>query len=94
MRSIVPVELTNQSEEQTSANASDHSVVPPACDISVFNMSSVSQRLSPMQQDNDLTYLLQLLPEVKRFDEKTKSLFKLQTLILVHNIKYNDQFKM
>lgn len=94
MRSIVPEEQS-QSEEQSFATAPDHSIDPSACaDLSVFNMSSVSQSFPPIQQDTDLTFLLQLLPEIKSFDEKTKSVFKLQTLILIHNIKHNDRFKM
>ena len=88
MRSFIPFEF-DISEEQTEKS------VPTACsDLSIFNMSSVSQRFPPIQQDCDLTFLLQLLPEIKSFDEKQKSLFKIRAQILIHDIKHNDRFKM
>lgn len=61
-----------------------------------FHMTSISQQASldllPFRVDNDpdRDFLLQLLPEIKQLDQKTKAHFKLQVHFLVHNLRYND----
>lgn len=57
--------------------------------MSIFNMSSISQN-QPAPQDPELAFLMQLLPDIRSLDQKTKSIFKLQVLTLVHNLKYNE----
>lgn len=91
MREIVPTQLAglkfDPSEDESAPQPS------PISEASAFNMTSISQRppqLNYQAQDPDLTFLVQLLPDIKKFDGKSKSIFKLQTQTLVHNLKYND----
>jgi BESS motif len=93
MKSIVPLSLV-----PVKLDSPEVEVTQPSSEVSAFNMTSISQR-SPMMsvmntqtQDSDLAFLMQLLPEIKQFDKKSKSIFKLQTQTLIHNLKYNELF--
>lgn len=88
MQSVMPASI----EE---SNFADH-----FSQLSDFNMTSISQQRPPSipfpysNQDPDVNFLLQLVPDIKAFDGKSKSTFKLKTMELIHNLKYNNSDQM
>lgn len=77
----------------------ENSSLPP--ETSPENQDTLSTRhqshnrihdlLSPPNYDADLTFLLQLLPDIRNFDDESKSIFKLKVMKLIHKLKYKKQ---
>lgn len=63
---------------------------------SIFNFSSISQTKESfppnistiLKQDPDLLFLIQLLPDIKQLDEKSKSLLKAHMQTSIYKFKY------